>query len=264
MSAKSTRRRRARTRRKRRSRNRSRPAESASRRPAARSRATAQHRIEAAFSALSDNTRKAYRCAWTAWQRWAAEHRCRAQPATAADVADYLQALHANGAAPATIRVARAAIAKVHQVSGLADPTVDSLCRAVLRRIGREGRNRGRGQVVGIGWAQAEAAAVLAEGSGSLQGLRDGAIIRLMSDTLARVSEVAALQCSDVEPETITSGGTVHIRASKSDQHGDGSTRYIGAGTPPARCSGGCGAAATAARRRSAPTASGRSCASES
>ena len=26
----------------------------------------------------------------------------------------------------------------------------------------------------------------------------------------ARVSEVAALQCSDVEPETITSGGTIH------------------------------------------------------
>ena len=52
-----------------------------------------------------------------------------------------------------------------------------------------------------------------------------------MSDTLARVSEVEALQCSDVEPDTLTSGGTVHIRASKTDQRGDGSTRYIGPAT---------------------------------
>ena len=232
MSAKSTRRRRGRERRKkRRSRHRTQPSESASRREAADSCVTSQQRIEAALSALSANTRKAYRCAWEAWQGWTAERGRRALPATAVDVADYLQARHASGAAPATIRVARAAIAKVHQVTGVRDPTVDSLCRDVLRRICREGRNRGRGQVAGVGWAQAEAAAEQAAGSGSLQGLRDGAIIRLMSDTLARVSEVAALQCSDVEPETTTSGGTVHIRASKSDQRGDGSTRYIGPAT---------------------------------
>ena len=52
-----------------------------------------------------------------------------------------------------------------------------------------------------------------------------------MSDTLARISEVASLQCSDVEPETIADGGTVHIRASKTDQLGAGATRYIGPAT---------------------------------
>ena len=90
----------------------------------------------------------------------------------------------------------------------------------VLRRIGREGRNRGRGQVAGVGWAQAEAVAARAADSGNLRGVRDAAIILVMSDTLARISEVVALQCSDVEPETTTSGGTVHIRASKTDQLG--------------------------------------------
>ena len=144
----------------------------------ARRRTTAQQRIDAGLAALAANTRKAYTTAWSAWQSWAAEYGCKAIPATAADIAVYLEARHASGAAPATIRVARAAIAKVHQVSGLADPTADSLCRDVLRRIGREGRHRGRGQVAGIGWAQAEAAASLADdGSGSLQGLRDAAII---------------------------------------------------------------------------------------
>ena len=189
---------------------------------------TLHRRIETALAALSANTRKSYHCAWGAWRRWAAEHGRQPFPATAADVADYLLARHAGGAAPATIHVARSAIAKMHKVSSHPDPTADSLCRDVLRRIGREGRGRGRGQVIGVGWELAEAAAALAAGSGRLQGRRDAAIILLMSDTMARISEVAALQCSDVEPDTITGGGTVHIRASKTDQRGDGFTRYIG------------------------------------
>ena len=194
--------------------------------------ATAQQRIDAALAALAPNTRTAYASAWSAWQRWAATSGCQAIPASAADVAVYLETRHAGGAAPATIRVARAAIAKVHQVSGLADPTVDSLCRDVLRRIGREGRHRGRGQVAGIGWAQAEAAAALAgDGSGGLQGLRDAALILVLSDTLARISEAAALQCRDVEAYPTHGGGSVHISASKADQFGEGATRYIGPAT---------------------------------
>ena len=187
--------------------------------------------IAAAVAALAPNTRRAYGSAWAAWQRWAAAHGRQPLPAAADDVAAYLQARHAGGAAPATIHVARAAIAKMHQVSSQPDPTAGSLCRDVLRRIDREGRDRGRGQVTGVGWARAEAAALLAEDDGSLQGLRDGAIVRLMSDTLARISEAAALQCSDVEPDITAGGGTVHIRASKTDQRGEGSTRYIGAAT---------------------------------
>ena len=51
-----------------------------------------------------------------------------------------------------------------------------------------------------------------------------------MSDTLGRISEIAALRCSDVEADA-TGGGTVLIRASKSDQQGEGSTRYVGPAT---------------------------------
>ena len=190
-----------------------------------------RRRVDAAVAALAPNTRKAYGSAWSGWQAWAAEHRRQALPAAPAAVADYLEARHAGGASPATVRTARAAVAKVHQVSGLGDPTADGLCKDVLRRIGREGRDRGRGQVAGIGWAHAEAAASLASnGSDSLQGLRDAAIVRVMSDTLARISEIAALRCADVE-EDATGGGTVLIRASKSDQQGEGSTRYVGPAT---------------------------------
>ena len=190
-----------------------------------------RRRVDAAVAALAPNTRKAYESAWSGWQAWAAEHRRQALPAAPADVADYLEARHAGGASPATVRTARAAVAKVHQVSSLGDPTADGLCKDVLRRIGREGRDRGRGQVAGIGWAHAEAAASLASnGSDSLQGLRDAAIVRVMSDTLARISEIAALRCADVEADA-SGGGTLLIRASKSDQQGEGSTRYVGPAT---------------------------------
>ena len=128
----------------------------------------------------------------------------------------------------------------------------------------------------GVGWAQAEAAAARAADSGNLQGFRDAAIILVMSDTLARISEVVALQCSDVEPDTTTSGGTVHIRASKTDQLGgrryalhravharrDQRLPWRCPDTPPARCFAGCCAVATAVANRSARTASGGSFAS--
>ena len=143
-----------------------------------------QRRVAAAVAALAPNTRKAYGSAWSGWQAWAADNGRPALPAAPAAVADYLEARHAGGASPATVRTARAAVAKVHQVSGLGDPTADGLCKDVLRRIGREGRDRGRGQVAGIGWAHAEAAASLASnGAAGLQGLRDAAIVRVMSDT---------------------------------------------------------------------------------
>ena len=190
-----------------------------------------QRRIDAAVAALAPNSRKAYESAWRAWQRWAGEHRRPVLPAAPGDVADYLMARHAAGASPATVRAARAAIAKVHRVSGLVDPTADGLCGDVLKRIGREGRERGRGQVAAIGWQQAEQAArrAVQDGSG-LRGLRDCAIILLMSDTLARISEVAALQVADVE-EDAAGAGTLAVRASKTDQLGSGHTRYLGPAT---------------------------------
>ena len=189
-----------------------------------------QRRVSAAVSALAPNTRKAYGSAWSAWQRWALDQGRPVLPGTAGDVADYLEARHAAGASPATIRLARAAVAKVHQVSGAADPTADGLVTDTLKRIGRDGRDRGRGQVAGIGWSAAEAAASIASNGGdSVAGLRDAALLRVMSDGLLRISEASALQVSDVE--ATADGGAVTIRASKTDQMGDGAVRFLGTPT---------------------------------
>ena len=60
-----------------------------------------------------------------------------------------------------------------------------------------------------------------AEASGTLTGLRDSAMIRLMSDCLLRISEVVAVNIKDVE-------STFAIRSSKTDQEGKGESLYIG------------------------------------
>ena len=59
---------------------------------------------------------------------------------------------------------------KVHQVVGARRSHGVCLCKDVLRRFGRQGRDRGRGQIAGIGWAHAEAAASLASNGSDTPG----------------------------------------------------------------------------------------------
>ena len=107
-----------------------------------------------------------------------------------------------------------------------APPPVGPATSRVLAGIRRKGRDRGRGQVLGVDFAKADAAASVAASDGSLHGLRDAAIIAIMSDGLLRVSELAALQVDDVVLES--DDGQVTIRRSKTDQEGTGAVLYLG------------------------------------
>ena len=59
------------------------------------------------------------------------------------------------------------------------------------------------------------------------RGLRDCAIIRVMSDGLLRVSELCAIEVEDIEKQNDGSG-ILTIRQSKTDQEGKGRTVYLG------------------------------------
>ena len=100
----------------------------------------------------------------------------------------------------------------------------------MLAGIARRRAVLGRGQVQGVDWRAADRAAGLAEASGSLAGLRDAALIRVGSDALLRVSELAALDVVDVAP-VADGSGTVTVRRSKTDQVGRGHVRYLGTPT---------------------------------
>ena len=113
-------------------------------------------------------------------------------------LAEYITNLHKTGKTPATIGQAVAAIKwqLKHQSQEI---TNFLITHATLAGIRRAGKDRGRGQVDGLTWQDVERMCVLAEVENTLTGLRDAAMIRLMSDCLLRVSEVVAVNVADFQ-----------------------------------------------------------------
>ena len=177
-----------------------------------------------AGASISDHTRRAY------GRALARLDRAIAGPLTDTALAEYIASLHAAGNSPSVPGLLVAAVkfrAAVQDQPSPAGPATDR----VLAGIRRAGKSRGRGQVAGIGWSQADAmAAVSVSTRPGLAGLRDAAIITVMSDGLLRVSELAALNTDDVRTEPDGSG-RLTISSSKTDQTGAGAVLYLGAPT---------------------------------
>lgn len=187
-----------------------------------------QHRVAQALAASrADNTRRLYAGGWKRFESWCQGRRAQAMPAAPETVAAYLADRSAAGAAPATVALDRSALAAAHRGAGLEDPTRHEGVRQTLAGLARATRGRGRGQVAALDWRGADLVAALAGNGAALAGLRDAALIRVGSDALLRVSEMAALDWADIE--TAPDGaGTLTVRASKTDPEGQGHTRYLG------------------------------------
>lgn len=176
-----------------------------------------QHIIASAIDAsMSANTRATYRLQWELFERWCEANGKVAMPASPDTLADYLASLVEDGRTVSSIQTAKAAIAKAHVWASHPSPITEGL-RAFLRGLKREA-SRPR-QAVPIRWPDADTAAQLAAADGTIAGLRDAAIIAVMSDAMLRISECAALEVTDLEAEA---KGTVLIRRSKTDQEATG------------------------------------------
>ena len=138
---------------------------------------------------------------------------------TDAILAEYMTQLYLQGKAPATIRnvlsTAKWFLKLKNKRSDLPISTT------TLAGICREGRDRGRGQRKGLTWRDVEKICAVQEADGTLMGVRNSAIISVMSDALLRVSELVELRVSDLQ------GNMVHIRFSKTDQEGKGEYLYL-------------------------------------
>ena len=106
----------------------------------------------AVSQAASENTRRAYRQQWAAFTTWASAQGYPSLPAADATLAAYLTLLAGQGFALASIRQARGAVVKAHQLAGFPTPA-GPVTAAALLGIGRS-----------IGAAQGQAAALTAEG----------------------------------------------------------------------------------------------------
>ena len=140
-------------------------------------------------------------------------------------LSDYLWTLHQEGLAPSTCRQVVAAVRFDAKCSGRKSPVGPISC-ARLMTIGRAGRGRGRGQVVGIDWRASERMCQQAELDGSLLAVRDAALISTASDAMLRTSEVVSLTWDDV---VFCKDGTGRLRigVSKTDQLGRGHVSHL-------------------------------------
>ena len=166
-------------------------------------------------ASIAENTLKAYQRTLQNLTDWLS-----GQTLSDALLANYITSLHDNGKSPATIGQVVAAVK--WQLKHQSQETVNfPITQATLAGIRREGKDRGRGQVDGLIWQDVERVCIYAETQGTLAGLRDAAMIRLMSDCLLRISEVVAVNVGDFKGSTLT------LQSSKTDQEGTGETLYV-------------------------------------
>ena len=143
-------------------------------------------------------------------------------------LANYITELYRDGKSPATISKIVAAVkwTAKHDSAGT-ESFLFEITEKTLAGIRRKGKNRGRGQVDAMTWSEVERVCVLAEADNTVAGLRDSALIRLMSDCLLRIGEAVAVNVEDVN-------SALTVRQSKTDQGAagvTGATLYIGAPT---------------------------------
>ena len=123
-------------------------------------------------------------------------------------LATYITGLYQDGKSPATISKIVAAVKWTTKNQGI--KITFEITDKALAGIRRKGKGRGRGQVDGITWEEVERICAHAEAQRTVAGLRDSAMIRLMSDCLLRISETVAVDVEDVN-------SALRIRQSKTD-----------------------------------------------
>ena len=175
-----------------------------------------QPTVDLIKKSFAKNTLRNRRQALKQFQDW-----LQSQPITDGRLAQYITHLFDEGKAPGTISIVVAAVKWFlkHRNGG---KTVDlPITDATMAGIRREGRDRGRGQRNGLTWREVERICAVQEADGTLRGLRNSAILRVMSDALLRISEVTELRISDLQDNM------VQVRFSKTDQEGTGEHLYL-------------------------------------
>jgi len=179
--------------------------------------------------AVPENTALAYRSRWRAFEAWCTRAGRVALPATAQTVAAYLTHLATErGLKATTVDAHLTAIRAVHRGAGATTPDPLTARKVVVAARHREAARDGRyGPRKAVPVMAADLPAIVAVcDDQTAAGLRDRAVVVLGFALLARRSELAALNLSDVElvPDE---GIAVTIRASKTDQSARGLVRRI-------------------------------------
>jgi hypothetical protein len=179
--------------------------------------------------AVPENTALAYRSRWRSFEGWCARAGRVALPATAQTVAAYLTHLATERGLKATsVDAHLTAIRAVHRGAGATAPDALTARKVVGAARRREAARDGRyGPRKAVPVMAADLPAIVAAcDDQTAAGLRDRAVVLLGFALLARRSELAALNLSDVELVP-GEGIAVTIRSSKTDPSARGVIRRI-------------------------------------
>lgn len=144
---------------------------------------------------VSDNTLKAYEHAARRLELW-----LEGRALSDASLAEYVRFLHGQGKSPATINLVLSAVKWMAEYHGM-DAVAGAATESALSDVRRAGKRSGRRQADGLTWGEVERVCTAAESADTAAGLRDAAMISLMSDCLLRISEVVAVDVRDVNSE---------------------------------------------------------------
>ncbi len=175
-------------------------------------------------ASVAPNTLKNYRGALDKLETWLQE-----RPLSDVLLSEYVSKLYQGGRAPATCEMVVKAVKWCAKIEGSPlDKRDTQITDQTLKGIRRKGKDRGREPVNGLEWEDVEKVCVRAEADNTVAGLRDSALIRLMSDCLLRISEAVAINIDDLGCSETGHGSTLLIRKSKTDQEGHGEHKFVG------------------------------------
>ena len=160
---------------------------------------------------VSDNTLKAYEHATRKLEDW-----LDGRTLNDTVLAEYIRFLHTKGKSPATINLLLSAVKWMAEYHG-----IDNVAGAITKRTwsGIRGENRGGGRrrADGLTWDEVERMCTVAKSSETLAGLRDAAMISLMSDCLLRISEAVVVNVEDIGEEGLQIHRTERVPAEQGD-----------------------------------------------
>ena len=176
-----------------------------------------------AQGAYSKNTRRAWQADGAVFQSFCEAAGLAFFPASPLTLRQFIEHCIGVGKRPATIRRYLATIARAHLAAGLTSPCASEPVRLALKEMGQKTSARQR-QARPLGWAHIKQFIEMA-GKG-LRADRERALLCLAYDTMARRSELVALDVDDLTfaPD---GSGTALIRRSKTDQAGEGARAYL-------------------------------------
>lgn len=180
---------------------------------------------EMSQGAFAPNTLRAIASDTRIFQAWCADAARSYIPATSDAVAAFIDEM-GQTRKPATVARYVASVDHLHRALDLPPPGAGNAARLAMRRLRREKGTR-QDQAKALRWTTLSKA--LARLGDDMIDLRDAALLCLAYDSFARASELIAFNVGDIQQDC--DGATAFIRASKTDQEGEGDDRFIAPST---------------------------------